>query len=455
MRRRKKTNRRCQTSHHKCQFLLEFAMTVLSTKKVFCLVLCALYCHRVAHSALVVPNEGAVRGGHFVRTRYRLSYLSDNHLPRTMLQRSTKKKAYPCKFHASTTAAAAVLEESGNSKNRFQFLTDFAVGFQHINSNYLEIFWTYSFTKTMSYLLPIYFLLVACRFLSPDLGFFLSQSLDQMIGSIFWISSWVGRILLLPLAAFVAVVKALPAIIVPILEYMPPWVVVNFVSPILYIHKTMNSLRSSWFLSTLAVAVWRPILEEFQYRFLVTKIIGEESLGQSYGLAKSSMVEPLVVLETTNSTTNNTATTTTSNPLSRSFLLSSFLLAATRLGWLCTSPDNVSPSPYAWTVGFCQSALAHLSSNAMSELRPMLQSGLTFLALHQSITTFLVSINIYDPIYKERGIFASMGAHIAWTTGIITIPFRMAKRLFSGSSLPKLRSVSTNTTFEEHSGAIE
>lgn len=404
-------------------------MTLWSAKKLLWLVLCGNYCLRTAYSALITPKRGAVRVSSRFSNHYRYSDIHEGHSCRTVLRGFTAKGVHPCRIHASTTASA-VLEESGNPNNRLHFVHDFAAGFQHISSNYLEIFWTYSFSKTMTYLLPVCFLLAACRIYSPELGFFLSQSLEQMLGAIFWITSWVGRILLLPLAAGAAVLNALPAIIVPLLEYMPPWVVVTFVSPILYIHNTLHSLRSWFLLSTLAISVWRPILEEIQYRFLVTKIVGEERLGQSFGVAKSSMVEPLVLLEESPVTNQSTNTTSMSNSMSRSALLSSFLFAATRLGWLCTSPDNLSPSPYAWTVGFCQSVLGHLSSNAMSELRPLLHSGLTFLALHQSITTFLLSINIYVPFYNERGIFASIGAHVAWTTGIITIPFRMARRLY-------------------------
>jgi hypothetical protein len=118
--------------------------------------------------------------------------------------------------------------------------------------------------------------------------------------------------------------------------------------------------------------------------------------------------------------------------LSQRFLLSSFLFAATRLGWSCARPDDVlTPSPYAWTVGFCQSVLAHVfSSRALSELRPLLQRALIFLALHQAISTYFISIKIYVPFYKERGLCASIGAHLAWTIGKLTLPFRLSKRLY-------------------------
>eukprot|EP00980_Cylindrotheca_fusiformis_P006639 scaffold1390_cov138-Cylindrotheca_fusiformis.AAC.42 len=410
-----------------------------STKRFVWLVLCIQCCNRVVHSALVSQQQGAYRSRSLFKPGYYPSHsnlLSDGHSCKEKRQRSSRRLEF-FNFHAYTATGGA-MEESGSSKRRsrtrtrsLRFVNDFSAGFQHIHSNYLEIFWTYSFSKAMKYLLPLCFLLVSCHYLSPDLGFFLSQSLDQTIETTFWITSWVGRILLLPLDAFGAAIKALPAIIVPMLDYMPPSVVVSLVSPVLFIYNMIHSLQSWFLLSTLAISVWRPILEEIQYRLFVTKIVGEERLGRSFGMAKSSMVEPMVLtLETINTTDTTDSNSTSMDSLSRSSLLSSFLFASTRLGWLCTSPDNVTPSPYAWTVGFSQSIFRLFSINGMSEIRPILQAGLTFLAMHQAVTTFLLSINIYAPFYKERGIFASIGAHIAWTTGIITIPFRLMRRLY-------------------------
>ena len=161
----------------------------------------------------------------------------------------------------------------------------------------------------------------------------------------------------------------------------------------------------------------------------MNKIIGEERLGTSSTLgiekAKQDDETPtLVKVSSEQSTTSNERLL-----LSRSYLVSTFLFAATRLGWLCAHPDDVTrPTPYSWTVGFMQSILALFSTNVLSDLRPRFQMCLTIFALHQCISTYLVGLHIFVPFYKTGGLPASIGAHLAWTLGKITIPFRATRR---------------------------
>ena len=175
-------------------------------------------------------------------------------------------------------------------------------------------------------------------------------------------------------------------------------------------------------------------MEEFQFRFLMNKVIGEERLGKSSILAikKAGNGEPpsLVKLSQNSDDVKYQSENQNFTSLSRSYLLSSFLFAVTRLGWLGARPDDVThPSPYSWTVGFIQSIMAHFSSYALSDLRPRLQMALTIFALHQFISTLLVCLCVFIPFYERGGLAASMGAHLAWTIGKISIPFRFARRL--------------------------
>ena len=125
---------------------------------------------------------------------------------------------------------------------------------------------------------------------------------------------------------------------------------------------------------------------------------------------------------------------------SRRLLLSSVAFALTRLGWLCSSPATVdlthpflqtAQSPYSWTVAFIQSAMAHFSSRALSEISPIIQRLLLILAIQQTVSTFLVTWYVFVPLYLERGILASIGAHIAWTIGKATWAIRLLWRLIT------------------------
>ena len=200
--------------------------------------------------------------------------------------------------------------------------------------------------------------------------------------------------------------------------------------------------NSSFLFSTLSVAVWRPLLEEMQYRFLLNSALGDKGLRRWFGRSKSNSSESAaidLIMENNGLSVSESA----QNSISKTCLWTSFLFALTRFGWLCSSFDDGTTSPYSWTVGFSLSLLGHLSSIPLSEVRSMLKVAFSMLALHQAVTTFLVAVNIYQPVYNKHGLMGSIGSHVAWTTGIPTIPFRLAKKLYDGT---KKRSNTTMIT---------
>ena len=105
-------------------------------------------------------------------------------------------------------------------------------------------------------------------------------------------------------------------------------------------------------------------------------------------------------------------------PSNISIWLSSFLIATCHLNWLRV------PDSYFFS-GFLKSILSLLSDLSPSELQPILSTIFLALALHQALVTYLVSLNVFTPIYKDRGIVAAMGAHVMWSVGIIILPFRI------------------------------
>jgi hypothetical protein len=110
-------------------------------------------------------------------------------------------------------------------------------------------------------------------------------------------------------------------------------------------------------------------------------------------------------------------------------LLGSLLFATTRLGWLSSDPADtiaLSNSPYGFTIGFLQSIGSLVSSGGgVPEVRQSLRIFILLLAIHQTVSSFLVAQHVFASIYRQRGLAASVGAHVSWTVGKGTIPFRL------------------------------
>jgi hypothetical protein len=248
-----------------------------------------------------------------------------------------------------------------------------------------------------------------------------------------------------------------PALVVPILDHLPSKVAIQVVKILLDVHSGMNYLAQTTALTGATVLLWRPIVEEIQYRYLLGNVLGQGRTGQNTLVneepdhlvhfipvdGSDALVDceppesPLVSNSTLPMLELSIAKGTVA---SRRLLLSSIAFALTRLGWLCSSPTTVdlanpflqtAKSPYSWTVAFMQSVMAHFSSRALSEISPLIQRLLLVLAIQQTMSTFLVTWYVFVPLYLERGILASIGAHIAWTIGKATWPIRLLWRLIT------------------------
>ncbi|CAJ1936367.1 unnamed protein product [Cylindrotheca closterium] len=331
------------------------------------------------------------------------------------------------------TPAAYLPDYLPSLRKEFKFVSDFKEGFNRVHYDYLNLFWTYSISRAMRYILPFFMVLASTRFFVPELGQSLTHGFDLSLRGIYRLSSVVDAMLLLPLKAAYAVATTLPPLMmIPLLEYMPQSAVVGIVSPLLSLRRLVKILGSSFFFSTVGISIWRPVLEETQYRFILSSVLGDKGLRRWFGRSKSTISEESMA--TVHMDKNDLPVSkTTKGKISKTCLWTSFFFAVTRFGWLCSNFDDGSTSPYSWAVGFSLSLLGHLSSVSLSEVRPVLQYALLFLSLHQAVSTFLVAVNIYEPMYREKGLIASIGSHVAWTTGIPTIPFRIAKRIYDGS----------------------
>ena len=358
-------------------------------------------------------------------------------------------------------------------------ISDFSYGVNYVHCRYLELFWEYNFGRPfLPWILPLLVVLIGSQAASADIGSLTFDVLKYACTSVFLVSGVLGGMLQLPFDALRWVLSLTPALVVPLLSHLPTHVAIQLVQVLLDLHSSLNVVGQMTFSTGIAVVLWRPLLEEIQYRYLLGTLLGkgrpklsQHSIGKKpqKGDEAVTMVRHLRVdgtyedlpqqqqqqqqteLQTFDDDCSNnnvdSTTTSSSSPLrtssSRRLFLSTVAFAATRLGWLCASPGSIdlsypfiqaATSPYAWTVAFVQSATAHFSSLVLSELSPFLQRSLLLLAVQQTVSTFLVTWHVFVPLYEERGIAASLGAHIAWTFGMMTWPLRLV-----GKVLPRIR----------------
>jgi hypothetical protein len=345
-------------------------------------------------------------------------------------------------------------------------LSDFAYGVKVVNSQYLDILWRYSIKQSIAITLPFGLLLWGTRlYAGASVARNFYDLLYYPLYSIWALSSGVASVLQLPLEVFKDVLSSIPALVWTAVENLPNTMAIPLVQGILTVRDTwtlvtvtVTSNQIVPFLSSVvAVLVWRPAVEEWEYRSILNKFLFAPSVVRNWIWARPSpssssisMVE-YIPMDESNSTRDTKATPKLNTEVSlrkkqkitlpdanhsNRILLGSLLFATTRLGWLAWDPasGDLTSSPYSWTIGFLQSIMAHFSSQVLPEVQPGLKIWILLLAIHQTVSTFLVAQNVLAKVYGERGLVASVGAHVTWTISKGTIPLRIIWRFWQWST---------------------
>jgi hypothetical protein len=366
--------------------------------------------------------------------------------------------ANPRRVSIRSTITGEAYSEDGQRCDSYvkNKLSDLFYGANYVHYRYFELFWEYNFARPfLPWILPLALLLVGSQAASADIGSITFDLLKYACTSVFLVAGILGGILQLPFDALRWTLSLTPALVVPMLNYLPNNLAIKLVQILLDLHSVLNFVGQTTVSTVLAVVLWRPMLEEVQYRYLLGTVLGKGrtistvATGNRNSDESSTMVRHLSIDGTfadiprtdsepiprsSDDSDVDARTTGLRTSSSRRLFLSTVAFAATRLGWLCASPGSIdlsypfiqaATSPYAWTVAFVQSATAHFSSLVVSEVSPFLQRSLLLLAVQQAVSTFLITWHVFVPMYEERGIAASLGAHIAWTFGMMTWPIRL------------------------------
>ena len=328
-------------------------------------------------------------------------------------------------------------------------VSDFVYGANYVNSQYLSILWKYSIVKTFKWTVPIAIALW--------LNHGLYDSFIGMLRSILAISSAAATLLRLPVdfckTILLSVWNIPPEAISAAIMILPGTLAIPLVQVLLlvrgFFHAVVDACcQNTWLISMLAVLVWRPAIEEWQYRSVLDKLLFGVP---RWLLAKGQAVSPSTIDKiksikdsvTARIGRNETAIVESEQneddfaPFlpdeSTRILLGSFLFATTRLGWLSTDPADavaLSNSPYGFTIGFLQSLGSLVSEGGVQR---DLRLFLLLLAVHQTISTFFVAQHVFAGIYRRKGLAASVGAHVSWTIGKGTIPFRLVGKVWQST----------------------
>jgi hypothetical protein len=321
---------------------------------------------------------------------------------------------------------------AGHPKRRLEFWSQFLLGVEHVRSHFLEFFWKYSVVRSLTVVAPIITLLSIIQALAPSAGASLSSALVKFLSALYFVVLQLSRVLGVPLDALAWIGKSIQTSIIISLDYLPYSSAMSIMMAMLYLSNKVRMLSETAVAIVANFLFWNPMVEEFQYRFLIDTVF-TNSRGKKYVDNKNNN-EPTT---TTSILSANTTSTTSlkkadpvvesssdstiiqkdDRPIMRWIIISNLLFATSRLYWL--SADTYSMA------GFLQSAVAHFSGNSLSELRPFLEKLFLAIALHQSVTAYLLSRNVFAPLYQEGGLAASMGGHVAWTVGVVTLPLRL------------------------------
>ena len=385
----------------------------------------------------------------------------------------------PLKSSDSSDAGEAIADDLPSTKSTWKswfglrmddILSDFAYGANYVNSQYLSILWKYSIVKTFKWTVPLAIALW--------LNHGIYDSFMGLLRSILALSSAAATLLQLPVDFLKLILLSVwnipPEAISAAIMILPGTVAIPLVQVLLMIRTSFHAVvdaccRNTWLISMLAVLVWRPAVEEWQYRSVLDKLLFGVP---RWLLAKGQAVSPSAIdkikdmkesLTARIGTPRNETAITDSDQEDDDFapilpdestriLLGSLLFATTRLGWLSTDPADavaLSNSPYGFTIGFLQSLGSLVSEGGVQR---DLRLFLLLLAIHQTISTFFVAQYVFAGIYRRKGLAASVGAHVSWTIGKGTIPFRLVGKAWQST---RAKLMGSNTAGDDDASSEE
>jgi len=381
-------------------------------------------------------------------------------------------------------------------------LSDFLYGANYVHSRYLSILWRYSILRSFAVTLPIGIVL----WMNQEYGLY--DSLFRVLRSVLAISSVTARLLQLPLefaqSLLLNIWNVSPEALAAAIDFLPNAAAIPLVQLSLSVRATVTSVVEAgcgnnaitFLSSTVAILVWRPAVEEWQYRSVLDKLLfgvprwilvqgrelssstiaiiqrfasiganltgtiviaNNEKLSSSESSPSSiqvlgdlSLSNQSMIIDENNGNSTNIAVVQTNEEEEKSvyapslpgesarILLGSLLFATTRLGWLSSDPTDsigLSNSPYGFTIGFLQSIWSLVSSGGGTpEVQHGLRIFILLLAIHQTVGSFLVAQHVFAGIYRRKGLAASVGAHVSWTVGKGTIFFRLLWRFWQSTS---------------------
>lgn len=411
----------------------------------------------------------------------------------------------PINLAVTADGPSTTMLDHGKNKN---VISDFLYGANYVHSQYLSILWRYSILWSFAVTLPIGIAL----WMDQQHGLY--NSLFRFLRYVLAMSSVAARFLQLPLEFAQSVVLSIwnisPETWAAAIDFLPNALAIPFVqlllsgrTAVMFCVEACYGNNVIRFLSSMAaILVWRPAVEEWQYRSVLDKLLfgvprwmlnrGQElststittsttaamaqrikSIGGNVAVtigisnnetftssnSSSSSLQEVEDLLLSNkseaidednnnptgviavSRTNETKEEDVYAPFlpdeSTRILLGSLLFATTRLGWLSSDPADtiaLSNSPYGFTIGFLQSIGWFFSNGAgVPDVPHGLRIFILLLAIHQTVSSFFVAQHVFAGIYRQKGLAASVGAHLAWTVGKGTIPFRLFWKFWQSS----------------------
>jgi hypothetical protein len=330
------------------------------------------------------------------------------------------------------------------TKHRHECWSNFQFGATQVHSNYLKILWKNSILPSLLVVAPTITVLSLAQYVSPHFASVMYYISFCILTGLYNASTKAALLLQLPIGIFLSIYRLLPTFLVVLADYLPRQAVILCVRALLFFQMALRRQSQMMIGAILGGLVWNPLLEEFCYRYVLDRLIGDRSLLRSQPRPASTLpTEEFIPIP---GHSQSVDTTDPSDLVSSKdsdkelwfghppwILLSTFLFATSHLGsWLLPDTHILA--------GLVQSAIVPLSSQTRVELQPLLQKMFLGLALTQSISSWFVSLRVLSPLYQQHGLAASMGAHVVWTISLVTLPIRLFARLFAWC-FPKRRRI--------------